>query len=127
MKTLTEIQILEWKASRDRLLDAYIRETAETEYGSWFIRKVRRLTAEFRNLETGINLNCLNAVIVMATSDIIDEIVAMQRIADKMEHFLNSECDTLGIVFCPETWECTCDDEDEYDPYCEDVYDVDEI
>ena len=128
MKPLQKIHILEWRAARDRLLDAYVEATAETGYSRWFIRRVWEMTEGFRRLAGGINLKCMNPIIVLATSDIVDEIVALHRIADNITHFLNEHCDAVACVFYPDGFDCTCHyAADTDDPYNENVYSTDEL
>ena len=71
-------------------------------------RRVWEMTEGFRRLAGGINLKCMNPIIVLATSDIVDEIVALHRIADNITHFLNEHCDAVACVFYPDGFDCTC-------------------
>ena len=128
MKSLIEVAFLEWAAARDAFLDAYVLNTANTDYPQWFVKRIKNITTGFRNCENGVNLNVMNSVIVATTSNIFDEIVALNRLIELMPHLISEQYDGDGKArsafwdgdyFDPDAWI----DNDEHDPHCEDIYD----
>ena len=126
-KTLLETALLEWRAARDALLDAYIFNTANTYYPKWFVRRIVDITKGFRTLKNGVNLDIMNPTIVARTSNIFDEIVALNRLVGVMPHLVSEQNDGKGKAisafwdgddFDPEAWI----DDDDHDPYGEDIY-----
>ena len=109
MKPILEVTLQEWALTRDKLLDAFVEKTAEVEYPSWFMRKVRSELNLDLSSKTPYHPDSLDAVLW--------EINAMRSVIEDIDEFLFEEVNGERIA---------CEDlyapEDEYDPYCEDVY-----
>ena len=131
--TLLETAHREWAACYDKLLAVYVRETAEPEFSDWFIADVKRLSDidleaqcpldhdldgilnEIRFFHIIIEHAYLLIWEIIRPDSIFDvEYLARERPLDPRER----PADSGEIDFD--------DDDEEYDPYCEDVYHEDD-
>ena len=89
MKTDILVLVEEWIATRDALLDRYVRETAEVLYSEFFVTRIKIITEDFKGLCDGVNLDNTNPYNVGTSYFIFVEIQAMYRIIDYMSLMLN--------------------------------------
>lgn len=131
MKTMSEVAFEEWRASRDAFLDAYVENTGNTYFPQWFIKRISDITTGFRG-GLGVNLNIMNPLIVHAhaNSDIVNEIVALHRLTAAIEHLISEAYNGAEKAINAFMYLHTGDfdetewiDDDDPDPYCEDIYD----
>ena len=89
MKTDTEILQAEWIATRDSLLERYVKETGKTRYDARFVDNVKKVTRQFKCLDNGLNLR--KTLIEMEEDTdyhIFCEILCMYKIIEYI-HFIN--------------------------------------
>ena len=110
MKPILEVTRQEWAVTRDKLLDTFVEKTAETAYPTWFVRKVRY----------ELNLDLLRSTPCHPDSldSVIREINAMRGVIENIDDFFYEEVNGKRVS-CKDLYES---DDEEYDPYCEDVY-----
>ena len=89
MKTDILVLVREWIATRDVLLDRYVRETGEVLYSEFFVTRIEMITRNFKGLHDGVNLDNINPYNVGTSYFIFAEIQAMYRIIDRMPSMLN--------------------------------------
>ena len=92
MKPMLEVALEEWAGTRDKLLDTYVEKTAETAYLSDFKDKVKN--------ERNLDLDRFKPAHPDSLDGVIREINAIRSVIEDIDDFID----------------------DEYDPYCEDVY-----
>ena len=109
MKPILEVALKEWALTRDKLLDTYVEKTAEVDYPSWFIAKVRHELNLDLNRRTPCHPDSLNSV--------LREINAIRGVIEDIDEFFYEEVDGKRVS-CAELYAS----DDERDPYCEDVY-----
>lgn len=109
MKPILEVALKEWALTRDKLLDTYVEKTAEVDYPSWFIAKVRH--------ELNLDLSSRTPHYPDSLDSVIREINAIRSVIEDIDEFFYEEVDGKRV---------SCEDlyasDDEHDPYCEDVY-----
>lgn len=92
-KPILEVALAEWAATRDKLLDTYVEKTAEPDYQPWFIHNVRN--------ELNLDLNRRTPAHPDSLDSVIREINVLRSVIEDIDAFIEDE---------------------ERDPYCEDVY-----
>lgn len=110
MKPILEVTLQEWALTRDKLLDTFVAKTAETEYPTWFMHKVRQELNLDISRKTPRSPDSLDAVLW--------EINVIRSVIENIDEFLFEVVDGKRVS-CQDLYEF---DDDEYDPYCEDVY-----
>ena len=112
MKPILEVALQEWAVTRDQLLDTYVEKTAEVDYPMWFIAKVRN--------ELNLDLSRRTPRYPDSLDAVIREINAIRSVIGAIDDFFYEEVDGKRVS-CEDLYE-----DDEYDPYCEDVYHEDD-
>ena len=107
MKPILEVALQEWAATRDKLLDTFVEKTAEVDYPSWFIAKVRH--------DLNLDLSRLTPRHSDSLDAVIREIVAIRSVIEDIDDFFYEEVDGKRVS-CEELYD------DDPDPYCENVY-----
>ena len=109
MKSILEVTLEEWALTRDKLFDTFVEKTADTEYPTWFMQKVWQELNLDLSRKTPRNPNSLDAVLW--------EINAIRSVIEDIDEYL---FDIVGgeRVSCEDLYAS----DEEYDPYCEDVY-----
>jgi len=107
MKPILEVTLQEWALTRDKLLDTFVAKTAEPDYPTWFMRKVKHELNLDISRKTPRHPDSLDAVLW--------EINVIRSVIEDIDEFLFEIVDGERV---------SCEDlyDDEYDPYCEDVY-----
>ena len=109
MKPILEVALQEWVATRDKLLDTYVEKTAEVDYPSWFMAKVRH--------DLNLDLSRLTPRHPDSLDAVIREIVAIRSVIEDIDDFFYEEVEgkriPCEVLYAPD---------DERDPYCEDIY-----
>ena len=108
MKSLFEVTRQEWAVTRDKLLDTFVEKTAEPEYPTWFLCKVR--------YELNLDLSRSTPCHSDSLDSVIREINALRGVIENIDDFFYEVVDGKRIS-CKDLYA-----DDEYDPYCEDVY-----
>ena len=126
MPTLLQTAHQEWAACYDKLLAIYAREMMATEFSDWFKSEVKRLSdidlEAQRPLDHDLN-GILNEIrffhiLIKHAPLIIWERIQPDTIYDV--EYLAAELDDAPVS-CKDL-----DADEEYDPYCEDVYHEDD-
>lgn len=112
MKPILEVALQEWAVTRDKLLDTFVEKTAEVDYPMWFIAKVQN--------DLNLDLSRLTPRHPDSLDAVIREINAIRSVIDDIDDFFYEEVDGKRVS-CKDLYE-----DDEYDPYCEDVYHEDD-
>ena len=109
MKPILEVTLQEWVLTRDELFDIFVEKTADTEYPTWFMHKVYQALNLDLSRKTPRYPDSLDSV--------LREISAMRSVIEDIDEFL-FEVVSSERVSCKDLYAS----DDEYDPYCEDVY-----
>lgn len=111
MKPILEVTLQEWALTRDKLLDTFVAKTGDTEYPTWFMRKVWE--------ELNLDLSRKTPYHSDSLDSALREISVMRSVIEDIDEFLFEIVDGERV---------SCEDlyDDEYDPYCEDVYHEDD-
>ena len=107
MKPILEVALAEWAVTYDKLLNTFVEKTAEVDYPSWFIEKVEH--------ELNVDLSRLTPRHPDSLDAVIREINAIRGVIEDIDDFFYEEIDGKRVS-CEELYD------DEYDPYCEDIY-----
>ena len=113
MKPMLEVTLKEWALTRDKLLDTFVEKTAEVDYPTWFMAKVRH--------ELNLDLSRRTPRHPDSLDLVIREINAMRSVIEDIDDFLFEEVNGKRVS-CQDLYE----PDDERDPYCEDIYHADD-
>jgi len=111
MKSILEVTLQEWALTRDKLLDTFVKKTGDTEYPTWFMQKVWQELNLDLSRKTPYHSDSLDAA--------LREISVMRSVIEDIDEYLFEVVDGKRV---------SCEDlyDDEYDPYCEDIYHEDD-